>query len=175
MSDQFLGEIRAVGFNFAPYGWALCAGQILSISQNAALFSLLGTNFGGNGTSTFALPNLQNVSPMDQGSGIGLTPRTIGETGGEANVTLLTSQIPSHSHVARAGTPSGIGVPAPNTTFGDGGRGKPQIYAPGTSNLVTMNPSAVGLAGSSLPHNNLPPYTTINYVIALQGIYPARS
>src|SRR5271168_940904 len=106
MSDQFLGEIRVVGFNFAPLGWAVCDGQILSISQNTALFSLLGTQFGGNGTSTFALPNLQGAAPMDQGNGIGLTPRVMGETGGVTAVTLLTTEIPSHTHSAQNATDS---------------------------------------------------------------------
>ena len=175
MSDQFLGEIRAVGFNFAPAGWALCTGQILSIAQNSALFSLLGTQFGGNGTSTFALPNLQNAAPMAQGAGPGLTPRVMGETGGEVSVTLLTSQIPAHNHAARAGTPSSTGTPGPTTSFGAGGRGKAVIYSPGTATLVTMNPAAVNLAGNSLPHNNMPPYTAVNFVIALQGYYPTRS
>ncbi|MGB6687509.1 MAG: tail fiber protein, partial [Terracidiphilus sp.] len=124
MSDQYVGEIRIVGFNFAPVGWAQCNGQLLPISQNAALFSLLGTQFGGNGSSTFGLPNLQGCAPVDQGQGTGLTPRTMGETGGETTVTLLTTQIPSHTHVAQNGAGSDAGAPGPTTIFGGGGRGK---------------------------------------------------
>jgi microcystin-dependent protein len=175
MSDQYVGEIRMVGFNFAPIGWALCNGQILSISQNTALFSLLGTQFGGNGTSTFALPNLQGISPLGQGNGAGLTPRVIGETGGEPTVTLLQSEIPSHTHSAQAGTASNSDAPGPTTIFGDGGRGKPDAYAPASGPAASMGVVAVGSAGGSQPHNNMPPYLVSNFVIALQGIYPSRS
>ena len=175
MADQFLGEIRPVGFNFAPYGWALCNGQILSISQNAALFSLLGTQFGGNGTSTFGLPNLQGSSPMDQGNGARLTPRVMGEVGGEPTVTVLQSQLPNHTHTAQAGTEPGGVTPGPTMTFSGGGRGKPDVYAPFSGPAaVQMSTAAVAPAGGSLPHNNWPPYVTINFVIALQGQFPSR-
>lgn len=176
MADQFLGEIRAVGFNFAPFGWALCTGQTLPISQYTALFSLLGTQFGGNGTSTFQLPNLQGNAPMDQGNGAGLTPRIVGETGGETTVTLLSTQMPSHPHVGQNAVTSTSGTPGPTVIFGGGGRGKEPAYAPASvPNTVKLSAQAVGLAGNSLPHNNLPPYVTVNFIIALQGIYPARS
>lgn len=174
MSDQFVGEIRAVGFNFAPVGWAMCNGQVLPISQNTALFSLLGTQFGGNGTSNFALPNLQGCAPMSQGDGPGLTPRTIGETGGETSVTLLTSQVPAHTHAAMAAATSNAAAPT-NAVFGGGGRGKEPAYAPPSASTAEMNAQAVGIADGSLPHNNLPPYLTVNFIIALTGIYPARS
>jgi len=174
MADQFLGEIRVVGFNFAPVGWALCNGQILPISQNTALFSLLGTQFGGNGTSTFALPNLQGCAPMHFGNGAGLTPRDIGETAGETAVTLLSSQIPSHAHAAQNAAASTAGTPGPTVTFGGGGRGKEPAYV-SASTPVAMSGQAVGLSGGSQPHNNLPPYVTLNFIIALQGIFPARS
>ena len=130
MSNPYVGEIRVVGFNFAPFGWALCNGRILAISQNTALFSLLGTFYGGDGKSTFALPNLQGLAPMHQGSGVSLTPRNIGETGGETAVTLLSTQIPSHTHVAQSAVASTSSAPAPNTIFGGGGRGKEPAYAP---------------------------------------------
>jgi microcystin-dependent protein len=175
MSDQFVGEIRAVGFNFAPVGWALCNGQLLPISQNTALFSLLGTYYGGDGKSNFALPNLQGRAPMHQGNGAGLSPRFIGEMGGETGVTLLTTQIPSHTHSVQNAVASTTGAPGPTTLFGGGGRGKDPAYAPAGANTVQMSQSAVGLTGGNLPHNNVPPYVTVNFIIALQGIYPPRS
>jgi microcystin-dependent protein len=175
MADQFIGEIRMVGFNFAPYQWALCNGQLLSISQNTALFSLLGTQFGGDGRTTFGLPNLQGVAPMHQGDGAGLTPRVMGETGGESAVTLLQTQLPPHRHLPQAAGSSDAKAPGPSTIFGDGGRGKGDAYAPVTGNTpATMNPQAVGITGGSHPHNNLPPYLVANFVIALVGIFPTR-
>jgi microcystin-dependent protein len=174
MADQFLGEIRAVGFNFAPVGWAICDGQLLPISQNTALFSLLGTNFGGNGTTNFALPNLQGCAPMHQGEGAGLSPRSIGETGGEAAVTLLTTQIPSHRHIPQNAAASNESIPGPSASFGGGGRGKSPAYAPASA-PVAMSARAVSNTGGNQPHNNMPPYTTLNFIIALQGIFPARS
>lgn len=176
MSDQFVGEIRAVGFNFAPVGWALCNGQLLPISQNTALFSLLGTQFGGDGRSTFALPNLQGLAPMNQGNGSGLTSRVMGETGGETAVTLFVAEIPAHSHTPVAAAASNAGIPTPNISFGNGGRGRSPAYAPPglASNLVQMNASAVGLTGGGQPHNNLPPYLTVCFIIAMQGIFPPR-
>jgi microcystin-dependent protein len=174
MADQFVGEIRIVPLNFAPTGWALCDGQTLPISQNTALFSLLGTQFGGNGTSTFALPNLQGSAPMNQGNGAGLTPRVMGETGGETAVTLLTSEIPAHTHTIGVASASTSGTPGPTVVFGGGGRGKEPAYVPASA-PVTMSPQAIGLTGGSQPHNNMPPYLTLNFVIALVGIFPARS
>ncbi len=174
MADQFVGEIRVVGFNFAPVGWALCNGQVLPISQNTALFSLLGTQYGGDGRTTFALPNLQGYAPMDQGSGPGLTPRTIGETSGETSVTLLLSEIPSHTHSATNAASSNADAPT-NAIFGGGGRGKQPAYAPPSASTAPMNGQAIGLAGGNQPHNNMPPYLTMNFIIALQGIFPPRS
>jgi microcystin-dependent protein len=179
MSNQYVGEIRMVGFNFAPNGWALCNGQLLAISQNTALFSLLGTNYGGNGTSNFGLPNLQGSAPLGYGNGGGLTPRIWGETGGEYTVTLLQSQMASHNHgvacISGAGSLNSPNVPA-NTVWASDGtqRVPPPLYAaPGTN--VGMNPAAVQLTGGNQPHNNMPPYLTVNFIIALQGIYPPRS
>lgn len=176
MSDQFVGEIRAFGFTFAPTGWALCNGQLLPISQNTALFSLLGTQFGGDGKSTFALPNLQACAPLGFGQGPGLSSRAIGETGGEPAVTLLASQMPSHTHTPLANTTN----PQTNTPVGNtwappgAGRGL-NLYDPAPGTGVPMKPGAVGTAGGGQPHNNLPPYLTLNFCIALQGIYPPRS
>jgi microcystin-dependent protein len=175
MADPFVGEIRIVPFNFAPVGWALCNGQILPISQNTALFSLLGTQFGGNGQSNFALPNMQGNAPMHFGQGIGLSPRQIGELGGETSVTLLSQQMPSHAHTAQASAASNSAAPGPSTVFGGGGRGKPPAYGPATPPSAALSASAVGTAGGNQPHNNVPPYLTLNFIIALQGVYPARS
>jgi microcystin-dependent protein len=176
MADQFVGEIRIVPFDFAPLGWALCNGQLLAISQNTALFSLIGTYYGGNGTSTFALPNLQGSAPMNQGNGIGLTPRIMGEVGGETAVTLLISQMPAHTHTAKNAAVSNEGTPGPTATFGGGGRGKAPAYAPAApQNAAQFMQRAVSLTGGNQPHNNMPPYLTLNFVIALQGIFPPRS
>jgi microcystin-dependent protein len=175
MADQFLGEIRAVGFNFAPQGWALCNGQLLPISQNTALFSLLGVNFGGDGRSTFGLPNLQGNAPMDQGNGAGLSQRTMGETEGSTAVTLLTSEMPSHNHIAANAAASTSEAPATNVVFGGGGRGKPEAFGTPSASVAPMSAQALAVTGGSQPHNNMPPYVTLNFIIALQGIFPARS
>jgi microcystin-dependent protein len=176
MSDQFLGEIRAVGFNFAPTGWALCNGQLLSISQNTALFSLLGTNYGGDGRSTFGLPNLQASAPMGYGNGGGLSPRSWGDTGGESDVTLNLNQLPAHNHgVACIGSAGSSNSPANNVwASAAGGRVPPPVYA-APANNVSMNGAAVQNTGGSLPHNNIPPFLAVYFVIALQGVFPARS
>lgn len=174
MSDQFVGEIRVFPFNFAPTGWAQCDGQLLAISQNTALFSLLGTQFGGNGTSNFALPNLQGCFPVNYGSGAGLTPRNMGDTGGEAAVTLLTTQLPSHTHAIQSAAVATTANPA-NAVLSGAARGKPPAYASYQGSAVTMSGSAVSTAGGGQPHNNLPPYLALNFCIALQGIFPARS
>ena len=172
MADPFVGEIRILATNFAPTGWAFCNGQILPISQNTALFSLLGTTYGGNGTSTFALPNLQGSAPMHQGDGPGLTSRSLGETGGSQTVTLVTSEIPAHTHqLMHSGGSANTGTPSPDVGFAR--TGVAQIYAGG--NPDAMAP-AQGLfpAGSSTPHNNMQPYLTLNFCIALQGVFPPR-
>lgn len=179
MSDQYLGEIRMVGFNFAPYGWALCNGQTLPISQYSALFSLLGTQFGGNGTSTFQLPNLQSCVPIDQGQGPGLSSYVMGELVGVENVTLLYNQIPLHNHSFGCSTASGnLTTPANNTlsvTDQEGGRSpKPGNLNFAATNNATMLATMIGTAGGNQPHNNIQPYLTVNFVIALTGIYPAR-
>ncbi len=161
--------------NFAPTGWALCNGQLLPISLNTALFSLLGTIYGGDGKTNFALPNLQGMAPIHFGNGAGLTPRVEGETGGEATVTLLSSEIPAHTHSVQASTDLGSDPAPGNNLWAVAGasRGK-KMYAP-PDGAVAMSPAAIGPTGGSQPHNNLPPYLTVNFIIALQGIYPPRS
>jgi microcystin-dependent protein len=177
MSDQFLAEIRMVGFNFAPNGWAQCNGQLMSISQNTALFSLVGTYYGGDGKATFGLPNFQAATAMHQGNGAGLSSRTIGETGGEYSVTLLNTQNGSHTHAANcSGSGGSSNSPLGNVwTLSGDGRAGPLDYAKAGPANIAMNAAAIQLAGSSQPHNNLQPYLTVTFVIALQGIYPSRS
>ena len=173
MSDQFVAEMRIFPFSFAPTGWALCNGQLMPISQNTALFSLLGTMYGGDGKSTFALPDFQGCAPMSQGQGPGLSDRFPGETSGVESVTLLTSEMPAHSHGVQAASAGGLNDPTGNT-WGSGLKGHPPAYSAAGSNVL-MNPAALSIAGGSLPHNNMMPYLTMNFCIALQGIFPPRS
>jgi microcystin-dependent protein len=173
MSDPFVAEIRIFGFNFAPQGWALCQGQILSIAQNTALFSLLGTTFGGNGTSNFALPNMQGNIAIGQGQGPGLTDRILGESGGQQSVTLTSSQVPSHTHPATCNNAMGtVYDPAGEVWSQDAGGN--QEYGSATV-AGQMAPNAIMPAGGGQPHNNLQPFVVMNYGIALQGVFPARS
>jgi microcystin-dependent protein len=174
MSENFLGEIRLVGFNFAPRGWALCNGQIMPISQNTALFSLLGTMYGGNGTNNFALPNLQGAAPMGAGQGPGLTDWWVGEMGGEAAVTLTTQQIPNHTHVSACNSVGNQSSPASHAcATGKVQRQTVNLYA-STSN-TGMSAGSQAIVGGNQPHNNMPPYLALNFCIALQGIFPRRS
>ncbi len=176
MSDQFLGEIRVFPTNFAPFGWAFCDGQLMAISQSTALFSLLGTFYGGDGKSNFALPDLRGRAPMHFGQGPGLSLRDLGETGGGEAVTLLISEIPQHTHQAVGVAANGDQAsPAGNTwaSAHSGPKTKDNIYASAAG--ATMNAQALAVAGASQPHNNLPPYLVINFCIALQGIFPSRS
>jgi microcystin-dependent protein len=170
MSDQFVAEIRIVPINFAPKGWATCDGQLLPISQNTALFSLLGTTYGGDGRSTFGLPNLGGRLPVFWGQGPGLANRFIGDSSGSQTVTLLASQMPAHTHALTAG--SGTAVADPTSAML--GPSPARHYASATPDTA-MSPAAVGSAGSGLPHNNLPPFLVLNFIIALQGIFPPRS
>jgi microcystin-dependent protein len=171
MADPFVAEIRIFPFNFAPKGWAFCDGQLMPISQNTALFSLLGTTYGGDGKSTFALPDLQGSAPMHPGQGPGLSLHDLGETGGTATVTLLQSEIPSHAHAANASQGDGI-ERTPKDQLLSTGIGISQYQAPG--GLTSMAATSVTAAGGDQPHNNLQPYLTMNFNIALQGVFPPR-
>ncbi|QBR02982.1 phage tail protein [Paraburkholderia pallida] len=202
MSDPYLGEIRMVGFNFAPNGWAFCQGQLLSIQQNAALFSLLGTTYGGDGRSTFQLPDLRGRTPVGFGQGLGLSNISIGEQGGTENATLTTQNMPAHTHTAAVtggGAVTGqIAIPAATSTTGEGAvpststvlgpiaaGGRPgELYstaAPSTT-LAPFNVNLQGTAptiqnsvtGNSIPFSLRNPYMGINFIIALQGIFPSR-
>jgi microcystin-dependent protein len=180
MSDQFLAEIRIFPFNFPPTGWAFCEGQIMPISQNTALFALLGTTYGGDGKSTFALPNMQDNAPMQPGQGQGLSLRDLGEMSGVESITLLQSEIPIHTHqlrgcdadgtvVSPAGELPAKGLWDAGTSFGVVG-----AYSDQSPPDVQMAFQALNLAGGGLPHNNMQPYLTLNFCIALQGIFPQR-
>ena len=173
--DPFVAEIRIFAGNFAPKGWAFCNGQLMPISQNTALFSLLGTSYGGDGKSTFALPNLQGCAPLHAGTGPGpgLSERFLGDTGGEQTVTLIESEIPSHTHTVNCSSGSGTSATPANSTFGSGARGRPAAYASGSN--VQMSPTATSQTGGSLPHNNMPPYLCLTFIIALQGVFPPRT
>jgi microcystin-dependent protein len=174
MADPFVAEIRIFPFNFAPQGWAFCNGQLLPLSQNTALFSLLGTTYGGNGKSTFALPDLQGRAPMHPGQGPGLSLHDLGETGGSETVTLLESEIPVHSHAVRGSTEdAALQAPSPVRTFGRSGNGF--AYQTSNANLTQLAPEALAPAGGDQPHNNMMPYLTLNFCIALQGVFPPRS
>ncbi len=172
MSDPFLGEIKLCGFNFPPKNWAFCNGQLLPINQNQALFSLLGTTYGGDGRTTFALPNLQARLPMHQGGGPGLSRRNIGDIVGEQNHTLLATEMPAHSHQVNASTVA-ADDPAPGGKIWASGGSVDKLF--GSPANTTMNSAAVATAGQSQPHNNLQPYLVVNFVIALVGIFPSRN
>ena len=184
MAEPFLGEIRMVGWNFAARGWALCNGQLLPISQNQALFSLLGTYYGGDGVTTFALPNLQSRVPIHQGTGRGLSPYTIGESSGSEAVTLLITEIPQHNHLVSVSNQSGSVADPTNALLAQGNSGS--VRAPvavsnyiatssgGVSPTGTLAPATITLTGGSQPHSNIQPFLCVNFIIALEGIFPSR-
>jgi microcystin-dependent protein len=175
MANPFVAEVRAFPFNFAPAGWAFCDGQIVPLSQNTALFSLLGTMYGGDGKSNFALPNLQGNLANCQGQGAGLSLYDVGQSGGSQYVTLLTSEMPLHNHsllAVEAPPASGASPSAAALGFKPG---VTNIYSTATTPLAQFSASAIVPAGGSQPHNNMMPYLTLNFCIALQGIYPPRT
>ncbi len=169
MSDPFVAEIRMMGFNFPPTGWARCDGQILPISQNTALFSLLGTTYGGDGKSTFALPDLQGATPLQQGQGPGLSLYDLGQIGGSNTVTLLQSEMPSHTHQLVALNDTGLQANPQGAATA-----RANIYYNTTGTPVNMSQNMIGITGGSQPHNNTQPYLTVNFCIAMQGIFPQR-
>lgn len=171
MSEPFLGEIRPTSFGFAPKGWALCNGQLLAINQNQALFAILGTTYGGNGTTNFALPNLQGRVPLHTGNGI-----VLGQQGGVENVTLTLSNVPAHSHAVNASTDFADSTVATGGLLGAKGRGGVNAFGP-ANDLVALEPTAVSAwpTNSAQPHNNIQPSLTLNFIIALQGIFPSQN
>lgn len=174
MADPFVAEIRIFPFNFPPKGWAFCEGQLMPLSQNTALFSLLGTTYGGDGKSNFALPDLQGRMPMHHGQGPGLSLYDLGQTGGSDTVTLLESEIPTHTHtiqVSDNGSPA-VSSPGPTAALGSAPN-RAFVSAPVTGSVV-MAPNQLLPAGGGQPHNNMPPYLTLQFCIALQGVFPPR-
>ena len=182
MSEFFIGQIMMTGFNFAPRFWALCNGQLLPINQNQALFSLLGTQYGGNGTTNFALPDLRSRAPIGYASSVDPAWQPpavqIGQAAGVENVTLLSTNLPSHNHAVNASTASGDNRSAGGRIFAtstNAGSPPPNLYAASTGALVPQNPQTVAPSGGNQPHPNLQPYSVINFCIALSGIFPSRN
>jgi microcystin-dependent protein len=171
--DPFVAEIRIFPFNFPPKGWAFCNGQILPLSQNTALFSLLGTTYGGDGKSNFALPNLQGSAPMHPGQGPGLSLHDLGENGGSDTVSLLESEIPSHAHAWMASNADATSQTAANNLLAGGVGGIAMYATPGA--VTQLSDNALAPAGGDQSHNNLQPYLTLNFCVALQGVYPPRT
>ncbi|MGZ8216185.1 phage tail protein [Methylomagnum sp.] len=172
--DPFVAEIRIFPFNFAPKGWAFCDGQLLPLSQNTALFSLLGTTYGGNGKSNFALPDLQGRAPMHPGQGPGLSLHDLGETGGSDTVSLLESEMPTHSHTMGAQTVPLGSLQAPSgATFTRPASGN--LYNANNPTMVAMSDNTIAPVGGDQPHNNMQPYLTLNFCIAMQGVFPPRT
>lgn len=175
MADPFVAEIRIFGFNFAPKGWAFCNGQLLPLSQNTALFSLLGTTYGGNGKSNFALPDLQSRAPMHPGQGPGLSLHDLGESGGSQFVTLLESEMPAHNHIFMVSNQTAdIQEPAPEMALARPSGALPFVPGNPQPPLLSMAVQELAIQGGSLPHNNMAPYLTLNMCIALQGVFPPR-
>jgi microcystin-dependent protein len=180
MADPYLGEIRMVGWNFAANGWALCNGQLMSINQYSALFSLLGTTYGGDGQVTFGLPNLQGRVPIHQGSGAGLSPYVTGQSAGNEQVSLMLGEIPQHNHLVGVSNLPGA-IPDPTGAIlaqGNSGSDRSAVLVSdyvSSAATGTLAPTAISMAGSSLPHNNIQPYLCVNFIIALQGIFPSRA
>lgn len=171
MSEPFIGEVTMFGFNYSPRGYAFCNGQLLPIAQNQALFSILGTTYGGNGTQTFGLPDLQGKSPMHVGQGPGLSPVALGQTGGESSHTLLLSEMPTHSHLVTASSVAAdLSLPTSNY-FATGGQ---SVYSSAAAD-VALSSAALTSIGGNQGHNNMPPYSVLNFCIALVGTFPSRN
>lgn len=176
--DPFIGEIRQFAGTFAPRGWHICDGQLISISSNTALFSLLGTKFGGDGRNTFALPDLRGRAPMGHGNGPGLTPRKIGEQTGKAEVALTPAEMAAHNHAANASVVTANSEASPTDsvwTSRSGGRGSAGIPIYGAAENTNMSSLALGTSGNQQAHNNMQPYLPLNFIIAATGVFPQRS
>ena len=171
MASVFIGQLMLVPYNFPPRGFAFCQGQLMSISQNTALFSLLGTYYGGDGRTTFGLPNLQGTCALSQGQGPGLSPYDVGQTAGSENITVIATEVPPHNHTVMATTAADQSTPVNN------GLGQPTtlMYSDATSGFTPMTNQVLTIAGGSQPHNNMMPYQVLNWIIALLGVFPARS
>jgi len=167
MSEPFMSEIRIMSFVFAPKGWALCNGQFLQISQNQALFSLLGTTYGGNGQTTFALPDLRGRTPIHMGNG-----HTLGERAGQEATTVTIAQLPTHTHVLNGTANASVNTPASDKVLG---KSAPQPVYGGPANLAVQSQTGISNVGGSQPHNNMQPYLTLSFCIALQGLFPSQS
>jgi microcystin-dependent protein len=173
--DQFVGQVIAVGFNFPPAGWVLCNGQLLSVSQYQVLFALIGTTYGGNGTTNFAVPNLQGRSPLGQGTGPGLPAAVIGQAAGSESVTLSGQQLPAHTHTLMASPSDGtLSKPANASVLANQSNAGLPIYAAAPT-TVTLAPSAIGPAGGNQPHENRQPFNTVNYIMSTVGVFPAQN
>jgi microcystin-dependent protein len=174
MSEPFLAEIRIFAGNFAPRGWAFCNGQLLQVAQNTALFSLVGTTYGGDGRTTFGLPNLQDRAPMHPGRGPGLTSRSLGQKGGQSTVTLTEAQMASHNHTLQGSSEPADSADPEGAVLGSSAPLEDRQYSTQTQQAA-MHSSALGTSGGGQPHNNMPPYLVMNFIIALTGLYPSRS
>lgn len=175
MSNPFVGQLTLAAFNFAPVGWALAQGQLLPISQNTALFSLLGTYYGGDGRSTFALPNLQGAVAVGQGQLPGGSFYSLGESGGQETVTLLSSEVPAHTHTPKCADDPASLISPTNNAFAKPKASIGNMYSTATSPTATLNQGVTSVYGGNLAHNNLMPYLTLNWIISLQGVFPTRS
>ena len=175
MTEPFLAEIRIFAGKFAPTGWALCNGQLMAISNNTALFSLLGTTYGGDGRVTFGLPDLTAAAPLQPGQGSGLSPRFLGETGGSPSVTLTQAEMPAHTHTPAAVPANGDSASPKEAVWAEAGISKSHLdlYSTQPGNL-SMSPAAIAPTGGGAPHNNMPPYLALNFIIALEGNFPQR-
>lgn len=181
MSNAYIGEIRPFGFTFAPLNWAFCDGQLMSISQNSTLYAVIGTTYGGDGQTTFALPDLRGRATMHQGTGPGLTPRVIGQSFGTPNVTLISSQMPAHVHTLNAAQPAlhgealFTGTPGPTVLYSNSAPGKAWHGEASPPPYVNFSNKAISINGGSLPHDNLQPLLSVNFCIALYGIFPSQN
>jgi len=173
MAQPYIGEIRLFGGTFAPVGWAFCNGALQSISQNPAMYQLLGTTYGGDGVNTFGLPDLQGRIPLHQGQGGGLQNYVLGQKGGAETVTLTVGQLPSHSHTALGSATGGAASTPANNTWGNNAIAN-KSFGPGTSANASMNAGSIGMTGGNQPHDNLLPFVVLSFIIALQGIFPQQ-